>query len=112
MSFMNQSTHWVEELRQRRKDCLNGREIVFLPEIDSTNCRAPEQCLRGAKEGAVILAESQSEGKGRLGRQWQSPAGTNLYASIILRPSISAAIAPQIPLLAGVAGANALARAT
>lgn len=109
---MNQSTHWVEELRQRRKDCLIGREILFLPEVDSTNRRAREQCLRGAKEGAVVLAESQSAGKGRLGRQWQSPAGANLYASIILRPSISAAIAPQIPLLAGVAGANALARAT
>jgi len=109
---MNQSSNWVEELRQRRKDCLIGREILFLPEVDSTNRRAREQCLRGAKEGAVVLAESQSAGKGRLGRQWQSPAGANLYASIILRPSISAAIAPQIPLLAGVAGANALARAT
>ena len=109
---MNQSTHWVEELRQRRKDCLIGREILFLPEVDSTNRQAREQCLRGAKEGVVILAESQSAGKGRMGRQWQSPAGANLYASIILRPSISAASAPQIPLLAGVAGANALARAT
>jgi BirA family biotin operon repressor/biotin-[acetyl-CoA-carboxylase] ligase len=112
MSFMNQSSNWVEELRQRRKDCLIGREILFLPEVDSTNRQAREQCLRGAKEGTVVLAESQSAGKGRLGRQWQSPAGTNLYASIILRPSISAASAPQIPLLAGVAGANALARAT
>ena len=89
-----------------------GREILFSPEVDSTNRQAREQCLRGAKEGAVVLAESQSAGKGRLGRQWQSPAGANLYASIILRPSISAATAPQIPLLAGVAGANALARAT
>ncbi len=109
---MNQSTNWVEELRAARRDKWIGREILFLPEVDSTNRRAREQCLRGAKEGAVVLAESQSAGKGRLGRQWQSPAGANLYASIILRPSISAAIAPQIPLLAGVAGANALARAT
>jgi BirA family transcriptional regulator, biotin operon repressor / biotin---[acetyl-CoA-carboxylase] ligase len=103
---------WVEELRQRRKDCLIGREILFQPEVDSTNRRAREQCLRGAKEGTVILADSQSAGKGRLGRQWQSPAGANLYASIILRPSISPATAPQIPLVAGVAGANALARDT
>ena len=88
-----------------------GREILFLPEVDSTNRQAREQCLRGAKEGAVILAESQSEGKGRLGRQWQSPAGVNLHASIILRPSIPASSAPHIPLLAGVAAANALARA-
>lgn len=109
---MNQSSNWVEELRAARRGKLIGREIIFLPEVDSTNRQAREQCLRGAKEGAVILAESQSAGKGRLGRQWQSPAGANLYASIILRPSVSPALAPQIPLLAGVAGANALARAT
>ena len=109
---MNQSSHWVEELRQNRKGKLIGREILFFPEVDSTNRRAREHCLRGAKEGTVILAESQSEGRGRLGRRWQSPAGANVYASIILRPPFSPSSGPQIPLLAGVAGANALARAT
>jgi BirA family biotin operon repressor/biotin-[acetyl-CoA-carboxylase] ligase len=109
---MNQSSQWVEELRQNRKSKLIGGEILFSPEVDSTNRRAREHCLRGAEEGTVILAESQAEGKGRMGRQWQSPAGTNVYASIILRPSFSPVSAPQIPLLAGVAGANALARAT
>jgi BirA family biotin operon repressor/biotin-[acetyl-CoA-carboxylase] ligase len=109
---MEQSSNWVEELRAARRGKLIGQEILFLTEVDSTNRQAREYCGKGAKEGTVILAESQSAGKGRLGRQWQSPAGANLYASIILRPSISAATAPQIPLLAGVAGANALARAT
>ena len=89
-----------------------GREILFFPEVDSTNTKAREHSLKGAGEGVVILAESQSKGKGRLGRQWQSPPGVNLYASIILRPSISPAVAQQITLLAGMAGANALARAT
>jgi BirA family biotin operon repressor/biotin-[acetyl-CoA-carboxylase] ligase len=46
-----------------------------------------------------------------MGRQWQSPAGANVYASIILRPSIPSSAASQIPLLAGVAGAHALAKA-
>jgi len=109
---MNQSYRWVEELRERRKGKWIGGEILFFPEVDSTNRRAREQCLRGAGEGTVVLAESQAEGKGRLGRQWQSPAGINVYASIILRPSFSPVSAPQIPLVAGVAGANALAGAT
>ena len=104
--------NWVEELRQSRKGKLIGREILFFPEVDSTNTKAREHSLKGAGEGVVILAESQSKGKGRLGRQWQSPPGVNLYASIILRPYISPAVAQQITLLAGVAGANALARAT
>jgi BirA family biotin operon repressor/biotin-[acetyl-CoA-carboxylase] ligase len=104
--------NWVEELRQSRKGKLIGREILFFPEVDSTNTKAREHSLKGAGEGVVILAESQSKGKGRLGRQWQSPPGVNLYASVILRPSISPAVAQQITLLAGVAGANALARAT
>jgi BirA family biotin operon repressor/biotin-[acetyl-CoA-carboxylase] ligase len=103
--------NWVEELRAARQDKLIGREVLFFLEVDSTNRWAREHCLKGAEEGLVILAESQSQGKGRLGREWQSPAGVNLYASIILRPSIPAASAPHIPLLAGVAGANALARA-
>jgi len=90
---------------------LIGREVLFFPEVDSTNPQARQYCLKGAKEGAVILAESQSQGRGRLGRQWQSPAGVNIYASIILRPPMRAASAPHIPLLAGVAGAQALARA-
>jgi len=108
---MDQSPKWIEELRDARQDKLIGREILFFPEVDSTNRQARALCLKGAKEGMVILAESQSEGKGRLGRQWQSPAGVNVHASIILRPSIPASSAPHIPLLAGVAGANALAKA-
>ncbi len=108
---MNQPP-WIEELRQRRKGKWIGGKILFSPEVDSTNRRAHEQCLLGAVEGTVVLAESQAEGKGRMGRQWQSPPGTNVYASVILRPSFSPVSASQIPLVAGVAGANALARAT
>jgi len=109
--LMNQSSKWVEELRHARRGKLIGREILFFPEIDSTNRKAREHAIKGAGEGLVILAESQSKGKGRMGRQWNSPPGVNLYASILLRPPILPSMAPQIPLLVGVAGANALARA-
>jgi BirA family biotin operon repressor/biotin-[acetyl-CoA-carboxylase] ligase len=104
--------HWVEELRQIRKGKWIGREILFSPEVDSTNQKARDYSLKGAEEGSVIMAESQSKGRGRMGRPWQSPPGVNLYASIILRPALVPAVAQQITLLAGVAGANALARST
>jgi len=103
---------WVEDLRQARKGKLIGGEILFFPEVESTNRRAWEYSLKGGKEGAVILADSQSKGKGRLGRHWQSPPGVNIYTSIILRPPISAGAAQQITLLAGVAAADSLFRAT
>ncbi len=100
---------WIEKLRSLRKEKLIGREILYFPEIDSTNRVAREEAGRGAPEGTAVLADSQSQGKGRLNRRWHSPAGVNLYASIILRPPISPASAPQIPLVAGVAVARALA---
>lgn len=103
---------WVEELRSARQRKLIGQEILFSPEVNSTNRQAYDRALGGAGEGLVILAERQSRGKGRRGRVWESPPGVNLYASIILRPPVSPAVAPQIMLLAGVAGANALVRAS
>jgi BirA family biotin operon repressor/biotin-[acetyl-CoA-carboxylase] ligase len=60
----------------------------------------------------VVLAEQQSAGRGRLGRQWHSPAGWNLYCSIVLRPTLAPAAVPQIALVAGVAAAAAIAEET
>lgn len=99
---------WIEDLRQTCRDRLIGNEIFFFSEIDSTNREAHDRARGGAREGTVILADSQSRGKGRLGRSWESPPGANLYLSIILRPPISLSHAPQITLLAGVAAARAL----
>ncbi len=93
------------------KEKLIGREILYFPEVDSTNRRAHDQARKGAGEGTVGPGRFPIR-RGRAGwaRPWQSPAGVNLYASIILRPSIPPPSAPQITLLAGVAVARALAR--
>ena len=101
---------WIDELRELRKDKLIGREIFFLPEVDSTNRKARDLARKGAREGTVVMADFQSRGRGRLGRAWESPAGLNVYASILFRPSIPAPTAPQLTLLAGVAAARAVAR--
>ncbi len=103
---------WVEELRSARKDKLIGGEIFLYPQIDSTNQKSREYGNRGAREGVVVLADSQSAGKGRLGREWESPGGVNLYFSVLLRPPLPPAAAAQVPLLAGVAVATAVSRAT
>jgi BirA family biotin operon repressor/biotin-[acetyl-CoA-carboxylase] ligase len=106
------SPDWVDELRSARKGKRIGREILFFERVDSTNRAGREYALQEAEEGLVILADSQTQGRGRLGRVWESPPGVNLYISILLRPPLPPAVAPQITLLAGVAGANALSRAS
>ena len=107
-----EDVNWVEELRRARRGSFIGRDILFFDRVDSTNRLGREYGRQRAKEGLVILADSQSQGKGRLGRAWESPSGVNLYFSVILKPSLTPAAAQKITLLAGVAGANALTRAS
>ncbi|MCD4687883.1 MAG: biotin--[acetyl-CoA-carboxylase] ligase [Desulfuromonadaceae bacterium] len=89
-----------------------GREIVYFADTDSTNDRAHALAKDGAVEGTVVIAEAQQAGKGRLGRRWTSPAGVNLYASIILRPPIAPRHAPQLTFLSAAAVAWAIAEIT
>ena len=86
-----------------------GKEIHFFDSVDSTNREAVRLAASGAPEGAVVVADTQSGGKGRLGREWFSPPGSNLYLSIILRPSLAPPAAPALTLVAAVAVAVAIA---
>ncbi len=63
-----------------------GREIACLTTVDSTNDEVKRRAAAGAEEGLIVLAETQSKGKGRRGRLFESPAGTGLYLSVLLRP--------------------------
>jgi BirA family transcriptional regulator, biotin operon repressor / biotin---[acetyl-CoA-carboxylase] ligase len=85
-----------------------GRIVHHFDSIDSTNRHAMELARRGAREGEVVLAEAQTAGRGRLGRTFFSPAGVSLYGSIILRPAIAPARAPQVTLVAGLAVAETI----
>jgi BirA family biotin operon repressor/biotin-[acetyl-CoA-carboxylase] ligase len=89
-----------------------GKKIYALPQAASTNEVAFRLALNGAEEGEVVLAESQTKGKGRMGRQWESPAGLNIYLSIILRPRIVPGKTPLITLMAAVACAEAIDEVT
>jgi BirA family biotin operon repressor/biotin-[acetyl-CoA-carboxylase] ligase len=85
-----------------------GQKLYYYPVTGSTNDEAFRLGVAGALEGTIVIADSQTKGKGRLQRVWHSPAGTNIYTSIILRPQFQVARAPQISIAAGVAVAEVL----
>ena len=89
-----------------------GRSLHFFESIDSTNVYAARLAREGVAEGTVVIADAQTGGKGRLGRNWVSPPGVNLYLSTILRPDKPASFAPQLSLLAAVAVAEAISQQT
>ena len=80
-----------------------GRNLVFHEKVDSTNLQAKSLARQGAPEGSVVVADSQTGGRGRMGKGWVSPPGTNLYFSVILRPPVPPVRLSQIPLLAAAA---------
>jgi BirA family biotin operon repressor/biotin-[acetyl-CoA-carboxylase] ligase len=75
---------------------------------DSTNRVAMEMAENGARHGTVVVADAQTAGRGRMGRRWVSPAGKNLYVSLLLRPPVPTVDAPRLALVAGVALADAV----
>jgi BirA family transcriptional regulator, biotin operon repressor / biotin---[acetyl-CoA-carboxylase] ligase len=86
-----------------------GAKFHYFAELPSTNDYARGLAESGAGEGEVVIAEAQSQGRGRLGRRWESPPCANLYLSVILRPTLPPAHAPQITLMAAVALAETVA---
>jgi BirA family biotin operon repressor/biotin-[acetyl-CoA-carboxylase] ligase len=82
---------------------LAGIPVRLLAETDSTNEVAANLARTGAPSYTVVAAETQSAGRGRLGKSWQSPAGSGLYFSLILRPALAPADLPKITLVAGLA---------
>lgn len=85
----------------------DGRELSVFPVIDSTNRWLARRGARGAKSGAVCLAECQTAGRGRRGRRWVSPLGANLYLSMLWRfdRGISALGGLSLAAAVGVVGA-------
>ena len=83
-------------------------DIAYFRDTDSTNVRAEHLAKEGALEGTVVVAETQTQGRGRRGRTWYSPTGDGIYVSIILRPRLSPNEAPKLTLMASVAAAETL----
>ena len=85
-----------------------GWRIDYHEAVSSTQDVAAKLAASGAGHGMVVIAETQSAGRGRMGRRWHSPPGANLYTTIILRPAIALGEAARLGLVAGVAAAQAL----
>jgi len=83
------------------------QKIHHFWEASSTMNVAKELAKRGTEEETIVIAESQTHGRGRLGRDWLSPMG-GIYITLILRPKISPIYAPRINLMASVAVAKAI----
>jgi len=87
---------------------LAGREVRYAVAVASTNALALEGARAGVASGTVWVAESQTAGRGRLGKDWLSPAGTGLYATVLLRPRLPLGELSRLTLAAGLATARAI----
>jgi BirA family biotin operon repressor/biotin-[acetyl-CoA-carboxylase] ligase len=100
-----------EEIRHGLEAHLLKGPIHYFATLPSTNDLAKELGAGGALEGTLVVAEGQTQGRGRLGRTWDSPPFSGLYVSVLLRPPIPPLEMPQITLTAAVAVVRALRRA-
>src|SRR3989338_5397995 len=85
-----------------------GKKIFSREAISSTMDEAFELGVKGTEEGTLVCAESQTKGRGRMGRSWVSPKGKGIYMSVILRPQLSPNEIPKLTLLTAVAVAEAI----
>jgi BirA family biotin operon repressor/biotin-[acetyl-CoA-carboxylase] ligase len=99
-----------EILYQLETKSLRG-PIYHFDTADSTNDRAKILGTQGAAEGTMVVTETQTAGRGRLGRTWSSPPGQGIYVSVLLRPALPPTELPQITLSTAVAVVRALTRA-
>jgi BirA family transcriptional regulator, biotin operon repressor / biotin---[acetyl-CoA-carboxylase] ligase len=101
-------------IRPRLRTTMVGRTLYHFYIVDSTNAFAARLLAHGRKvsEGSVIIAESQTAGRGRLGRSWHSEREAGLYFSIVLFPKVPPSLAPLFTLGTAVAMHNAVERYT
>lgn len=78
-----------EKIVNYLKECKEFSQVKIFKTIDSTNNEAKKMAMNGASSGTLILAEEQSQGRGRRGREFYSPANSGIYMSLILKPKLS-----------------------
>jgi BirA family transcriptional regulator, biotin operon repressor / biotin---[acetyl-CoA-carboxylase] ligase len=95
-------------LRQRLKGSLFGKHIYHFFRIDSTNRVALELGHADEPEGAVVLAEEQTAGRGRAGHTWHSERASGIYVTVLLRPNLAPVQAPLLTMMAGLSARAAI----
>lgn len=89
-----------------------GQEVCSFDEIDSTNNEAKRQAEIGAPHGLLVISEVQTAGRGRMGRPWSSPAGSGIWMSLLLRPSLAPIQASGLTLVMALAIREAIVTLT
>ena len=101
----------ADELQDRSRHELAGTrfaELRWVHETGSTNADLLAAAADGAPDGTVLLAEAQTAGRGRLGRDWSAPAGSSLLCSVLLRPALVPADAHLVSVAVALAARAAL----
>ncbi len=99
-------------LKQRLKGGLFGKRIFHFFRTDSTNRVALELGHAGEPEGAVVIAEEQTAGRGREGRTWHSERAAGIYVTLLLRPKLAPVQAPLLTMMAGLSAHSAVQAVT
>jgi BirA family biotin operon repressor/biotin-[acetyl-CoA-carboxylase] ligase len=100
-----------DTLKHRLRGNLFGKRIYHFFKTDSTNRVALELGHAGEPEGALVLAEEQTAGRGRAGRTWYSERAAGIYVTVLLRPKLAPVQAPLLTMMAGLS-AHAAVEAT
>src|SRR5258708_297672 len=95
-------------LRRRLRGSLFGKRIFHFFKTDSTNRVALDLGHAGEPEGAVVLAEEQTAGRGRVGRKWHSERAAGIYVTLLLRPKLAPVQAPLLTMMAGLSAHSAV----
>ena len=102
----------VPEIISRLHARWMGRNCIFLETVDSTNNYLKRAAEDGAVNGTLAVAEEQTGGKGRRGRSWETPKGTNIAMTILLRPEIRPEHASRLTLLMAMAVVRGIQKET
>ncbi len=105
MPYSQEDQQWIKSQLQAEHI---GQEILIYDAVESTNDTAKRMVGESDNEGTVILANSQTQGKGRLGRSWHSEGNVGVYLSILLKTSLPPEQISKIALVAGVALVQAI----
>lgn len=85
-----------------------GRNVYFLEETDSTNLQAKHLADAGAVSGTLVVTDCQTKGRGRRGRMWESPRGSSVYMTLLMRPEILPGRASMLTLVMGLSVAQVI----
>lgn len=101
-----------EELQSSRNTTWAGQEIRYFESIDSTNFKAKELAEQGFPSGTLVVSDEQTAGRGRRGRSWESPSGTGIFMTLMLKPEINPNNASMLTLVSALAVAKAINEVT